>query len=521
MNSTDERPGLPAWELQTQLKPDDEGGSLPFPSGPATTQPGQWDRATPDSGEKSRWLFLCLLIGLVKMLLLALDPLPKMFMGDSACYIATALVGWIPDDRSYFYGFLIRFVALSAESLKPLLLLQTLMSALTALLLAYTCRSVFGVSFRNACILGFLCTLDPFQLVWERYVMTETVSLFFYMAGLYYSFLYLKQRRLRYLVIAQGIWVLLIGFRMSYLLLVQISAVLLPILAFAPLVWAKWRESRTGSERFPVLKRGAVHFVASLAAMFLMHGAYKQVNGLLTGRDPAYLYATGLHLLAFWAPILVPADAPDERLGQIIAQGDEFGIKDLTLRNCQRFEKDHLVDLWQEEEPDWELGSDIARKTALNALRRNPLGVLGLAGQTFAQYWNLPDLKYYATIDLGHNDLTEEQNDLLAEHFHFVTDGKIIGAPPTLLQRYFLRAWPYCYFLLLSPILGVWAFYRTREKQLALFLLLHLVIILSVTMTFAVAPSFRYLQPASILALLLIALCLWTPFRNRLPEEPA
>ena len=351
--------------------------------------------------------------------------------------------------------------------------------------------------------------------------MTETVSLFFYMAGLYYGFLYMKQRRIRHLVIVQGIWVLLIGFRMSYLLVVQISAALLPILAFSPLVWAKWRESRARAERFSVIKRGAIHFATSLAVMLLMHGAYKEVNGLLTERDPAYLYATGLHLLAFWAPVLVPADAPDERLAQIIAEGDEFGIKDITLRNCQRFEKDHLVDLWQEEEPDPELSSDIARTTALNALRRNPWGVLGLAGRTFAQYWNLRDLRYYATIDLGHNDLTDEQIELLADHFHFATDGRIIGAPPTLLQRYFLHAWPYCYFLLLSPILGAWAVYRTREKQLALFLLAHLVIILGVTFMFAVAPSFRYLQPVSLLALLLVALCFRAPLPSRLPEEPA
>jgi hypothetical protein len=462
-----------------------------------------------------------LLIVLLKMFLLALDPLPKMFIGDSACYIATALVGWIPDDRSYFYGFLIRFVALSTESLTPLLLLQSLVSALTALLLTHTCRSIFGLSARTACILGLVCALDPFQLVWERYVMTETFSLFFYMAGLYYSFLYMKQRRIRHLVIAQGLWVLLIGFRMSYLLVVQISAILLPILAFSPVVWAKWRGGRAPGERFQTVKIVSGHFVASIAAMFLMHGAYKQVNGLLTDREPAYLYATGLHLLAFWAPVLVPADATDERLAQIIAQGDEFDIKELTSRNCQRFEKDYLVDRWQEEEPDWELGSEIAKETALRALRRNPWQVLGLAVRTFAQYWNLRDLRYYATIDLGHNDLTPEQNEQLAEHFHFATDGRIIGAPPTLLQRYFLLAWPYCYFLLLSPILGAWAVYRTREKQLALFLLLHLVIILSVTFTFAVAPSFRYLQPASLLALLLVALCLRAPLSCRTPEEPA
>src|SRR6187431_2288977 len=142
--------------------------------------------------EGKQWWLFCLVVVAIKIFLLALDPLPKMFIGDSACYIATAIVGWIPDDRSHFYGFVIRWVALSVQSLTPLLLLQTLISAATAVLLAHICRTQFGLSVRGSYIIGLICALDPFQLVWERYVMTETISLFFYITGLYYSLLYLK-----------------------------------------------------------------------------------------------------------------------------------------------------------------------------------------------------------------------------------------------------------------------------------------------------------------------------------------
>jgi hypothetical protein len=474
------------------------------------------------TNEASQWWFFCALIVSLKFFLLALDPLPKLFMGDSACYISTALVGWIPDDRSYFYGFVIRWVALSTESLTPLLLLQSFVSASTALLLAHTCRTMFDLSARGSYIIGFVCALDPFQLVWERYVMTETISLFFYVAGLYFSFLYLKDRRIRHLAIAQGLWVLLIGFRMSYLLVVQVSAVLLPIMSFCPLLVATWRDRRDVQVgRFRPVRLALVHLATSLVIMLLLHGAYKQANGWLCGRAPAYLYATGLHLLAFWAPILVPADASDARLARIIEQGDEFEIKELTARNDQRFESGYLIDRWQEAEPDTPRANRIAKETALRALRRNPLAVLHLAARTFAQYWNLKDLRHYANIDLGHNDLTPEQNAVLAESFHFATDGRIIGSPPTLLQRFFLLSWPYCYFVLLSPILGIWAVYIARERQLALLILLHLVVILAVTFTFAVAPSFRYLQPASVLTLLSFALCLRAFLNGRPPEELA
>lgn len=459
--------------------------------------------------ERKQWWVFCLLIVLLKLLLLALDPLPKLFIGDSACYISTALVGWIPDDRSYFYGYVIRWVSLSTGSLTALLLLQTLMSAATAMLLAHVCRSTFGLSVKVSYILGFICALDPLQLVWERYVMTETISLFLYVAVLHYAFRYLKHRGLRDLARVQGLSILLLGFRMSYLLLVQISAVLLPILAFAPLLWTAWRNRREAQAgQWRPLKVAFGHGLASIALMLLLHGGYRQLNGLLCGREPAYLYATGLHLLAFWAPVVTPADATDPRLAEIIAQGEEFEIKDLTARNRQRFDSDYLVDRWQQAEPDTPDASQIAKETALRALRRAPLQVLGLAAQTFAQYWNLKDLRSYASIDLGHHDLTVEQRGLLAEHFHFATDGRIIGAPPTLLQHFFLNCWPYCYFVLLSPLLGLWAVYVARDKQVALLLLLHLSIILGVTFTFTVAPSLRYLQPASVLTLFTVALCL-------------
>ncbi len=485
------------------------------------TQAGTLQSPTALTNEANQWWLYCLLVVLLKFFLLALDPLPKMFIGDSASYIATAIIGWIPDDRSYFYGFVIRVVSLWTESLTPLLLLQSFVSAVTALFLAYTCRAVFGLSARSSYIIGLICALDPFQLVWERYVMTETISLFFYVAGLYFAFLYLKHRRIRHLAIVQGLWLLLIGFRMSYLPLVQVSTVLLPIIAFSPALLASWR-SRGGvrGDWFRPMRPFLVHLLASVAIMLFLHGTYKQVNGWLCGRAPAYLYATGLHLLAFWAPILEPADASDQRLAQIIEQGDEFDIKELTARNSQRFAPDHLVDRWQELEPDVSRSNRIAKETALHALRRNPLGVLHLAARTFAQYWNLKDLRHYARIDLGHNDLTIEQTAMLAERFHFATDGRIIGAPPTVLQQYFLLSWPYCYFLLLSPILGISAVYLTREKQFALVLLIHLVIILTVTFTFAVAPSFRYLQPASVLTLLTVALCLRAFLSNRSPEKP-
>ena len=43
------------------------------------------------SASNSSWWLFCFAIVVFKFLLLALDPLPKLFLGDSGVYIGTAL----------------------------------------------------------------------------------------------------------------------------------------------------------------------------------------------------------------------------------------------------------------------------------------------------------------------------------------------------------------------------------------------------------------------------------------------
>jgi len=85
------------------------------------------------------WLF-CALVLAIKLVLLWLDPTPKLFMGDSWSYIWTALKGWIPEDRSYFYGYLVRWLALFPHSFTPLLVIQALASGATATVFALICN---------------------------------------------------------------------------------------------------------------------------------------------------------------------------------------------------------------------------------------------------------------------------------------------------------------------------------------------------------------------------------------------
>ncbi len=447
------------------------------------------------------WLF-CVVVFAMKLLLLWLDPRSKLFMSDSGAYVQTALTGWIPADRSYFYGYLIRWLALWPHSFAPPLVVQALASGATAIAFALICSRFFEMSKSISFVFGLLCALDPLQLVWERYVMTETFSLFVYALVVYWSLAYLRDRRLWQLAVVQALSVLLIGFRMSYLLVIQACTILLPLIAFArcglPLLHK--RTSKTG------VLTGLTHVVASVT-MLVMHGAYKYANGRLSNREPAYLDETGAHLAAVWAPALKPSNASDPRFADIIANGDQFKIKDLQSRNAQQYAQGFLIKRWREIEKDRRTNDRVTRETAMNALRRRPLAIVGLTVKTYMGYWNLRAIQWYARTNLGYGQLKDSQLKTLAEKFRFQAVKQFPAQPFSLLQRYFLTAWPYYFVVIVSPLVYAIATCLSRDRAFALLLFIHASILMVVVTALSPQPGIRYIQPVSLLTLLSIAIC--------------
>jgi hypothetical protein len=462
------------------------------------------------------WLF-CALVLAIKLLLFWLDPTPKLYLGDSASYIWTALTGWIPEDRSYFYGYVVRWLALWPHSFTPLLVVQALASGATAILFALICSRFFEMSNNLSFLFGVLCAQDPCQLVWERYVMTETFSLLVYVLVLYWSLAYLRDRRLWQLAVVQALSVLLIGFRMSYLLVVQACTILLPLIAFVRCALPVFgNRSGARSSATYMLSTGFKHVVVSVALMFVMHGVYKHVNGSLTKRDPAYLYDAGSHLVAVWAPALEPSDATDSRFRDLIANGHQFKIDDLTLRNAQHFGEGFLIDRLRKIVRNRRKRDRIARETAMNALRRRPLRIAGLALKTYMGYWGIGSIQGYAREDLGNGELTDEEVKRIAEKFGFITEKRVPTQPFSLLQRYFVGAWPYYFIVIVSPLTCALATWLARDRAFVLLLFIHASILMVVVTALSPQACVRYLQPVSVLTLLSIAICVdWLTRRTR------
>lgn len=454
----------------------------------------------------ANWWLFCLLILALNFLLLAFDPLPKLFMGDSQSYLWTAWSGWIPPDRSFLYGYVIRWSSLWTGSLTSLLTLQAFFGAVTAILVALVCRWIFGLASRVSYLFGLLCSLDPLQLVWQRYVMTETISLFWYVLMLFFSFLYLKERRIWQLATVQTLSVLVISFRMSYLLVVEMSALFLPLIAFFPEIRAMFRKGSSTWSKMLLTKSPGFHLALSILFMVVLHQGYRQINGRLAGREPAYLHATGLSILTTWAPALKPTDAPDPRLAKLISEGDQFHLNDIWARDAQLYRPGYLAARWKQIEPKAAISDRVAKETALRALWRSPMSIATLGAKTFLGYWDFNSVHRHAKNDLGKagNNWPKTREWTLGSHFGLSPPQPGDAKAYTLLQRYFLRSQPYYYVVLLSPLVCSGLIFLVSEGYVFL-LFLHSWILFGTVTILSKDVSTRYLQPMSLLTILIFA----------------
>ena len=460
----------------------------------------------------NKWLLFCLGILALKFVLFGLDSLPKFYAGDSKSYLWTALTGWIPEDRSFLYGYVIRWVALSTSTLTSLLVLQVFAGAIIAIVCTWICLRIFELPLWIAFTVGLLCCLDPIQLYWERAVMTETLSLLFYVLLLQVSFCYLKTKRIRDLLLIQLIAILILSFRMSYLMLVYVITVALPLMAFWPwrrrYTWKGFAFIRLKKPAFGVLVRPAAHLLVSVATMYVLHSSYQHVNGFLSHREPGYLYVTGTYLLSFWAPALKPSDAPDSRLAEVIRKGNTFSIEQLHFRGGQLYLKGFLVDKLHQIEPNPRRAEGLARETAIRALRRDPLAIASLGWRTYLESW-LRGVRARAKADVL---ASGQWSDLdvarfgLTERFHQVVTPVNVRQPVTFLGWYYVAAEWYYYVVLLSPvILGILVALGRTIRGYLVFLFLNQTVLFATTFTLSVLPVVRYLEPLSLITLLTFA----------------
>ena len=299
----------------------------------------------------------------LKIALILIDDRVRLFMGDSATYLWSALSLHIPTDRSYTYPLFIRAIAMPFASIAPLLWAQTLCGVATAAMIAWLLRSVFSARRRVAFCAAMLVSLDPLQLFYERMVMTESLSTCVLIASLCVAVAYVRSGRVGLLVACVMLGVASASLRVGMVPLAYglcITAVVL-----------RWDAAR----RKEIMR----HLAIALALTCAAHGGYRHLYGFAMHTGPNYIRDGGLFRLGLVAPLVNAEDFDGTRVDPHLLEEVTIPLADETTREAQIWAPDGLIDVLKRRAGP--RAYKVASKIAAHAMWRDPLGVSASASR--------------------------------------------------------------------------------------------------------------------------------------------
>ncbi len=392
------------------------------------------------------WMAFVGLLICVQGIILCIDHHPMFFLGDSASYIWTAISGWFPTDRSFVYGYFIRLVAFSTQSLHALVVVQVLLICVAAVIMAHLLIRYFHVKPWISFALAILTSLEPLQMLYGRYVMTETLALAVFVFYVWLVIHYFEDPQIKWLGIIQGIAVLLISIRFAFIPIVWVCAPMIPVLALPSIA------DKARLDGVTPVSRIVLHLLVSVALLFLLTSSYKQLHGFLQHKPAAYSYDSGFFAMGFVLPILEPEDFTNETMGHKVLNDLRFPLLDPRFRAPQRWMEGGAVNRLQKIEPDRLKSEAIARHVVMNALIRNPFAYLQLGWHTFKDYFDSSYLRSCMETDLGNVKLDKGLHNLIKTHFHYAYDQSSALDFKMPTGRYFLHSERWIQFLLFVPL---------------------------------------------------------------------
>jgi hypothetical protein len=391
---------------------------------------------------KRRLFFLLISILALKVLFLVIDPFPALMFGDSVSYLTTALEKWIPPDRSFIYGYIIRRLTVNfrIHSLMPIVLFQAFLSGIASWLVAVCLVRFFRARFSVAVAFSLLSTIEPMNLMFERFVLPDSLSTSVFAAFTLAVFSYLEKPRWVLLAGVQIISTLLVGLRLNFLPIAIVASLILPLLA--PTLREHRRISGYRVILIPVL-------FSVLCSQGLLLG-YRSLYGHLIGKPPAYSYSDGSFLLAVVVPLVGPADFPSRVDGAAILKQVRYPMSDPNMRAPNHWMEHGLCDVFQKVVGNPDEANILMRETAIHAALRNPLGVAKLAAGLYMDFFDIRELSETLKTEEGQgNYATPEQAMMLQRAFNFDVQNMHFDSATKIWHA---NALPWYWVLLTFPI---------------------------------------------------------------------
>lgn len=446
------------------------------------------------SNAVSKWLWFLILLLTTQSVLLWMDHHPMFFLGDSASYIWTAISGWLPSDRSFVYGYFIRLVAVPAHSLVSLVIVQTVLLAGVSIVMAYLLVRYFRVHLWIAFVAAFLTSLEPLQLLFTRYVMTETLALSVFVLYLWVILHYLEDPRIKWLCLTHGLAVLLISIRFAFIPPTWACSFILPILAFPAIAQ---KSHSTNKKKIGDL---ILQVVISVLLLLVFTSMYKHIHGYLQHKPPAYSYDDGFFAMGYTMPILEPGDFADKALGEQLLKDLPFPASDRDTRGAHRWHERGAVSRLQKLEPDRIKANTIAHQAAINAIVHRPLAFLQLGWLTLNDFFDPSHLQSSIKSLLGNCRLEREFHNLLKTHFNYSSDQSSALDLKSLSGQYVFRSGHWIQLLLFTPlgwgVLVLFARDADQRRKNAMMGLISLMLV-GLAVFLVEYPSPRYLHSSA------------------------
>lgn len=395
-------------------------------------------------------------------------------MGDSGSYLATAYRNYIPPDRSFVYGYLLKAIALWPHSLLTVVQTQVAISAASCSVLAWLLVRHLRLPLLPAAILAALCAVEPLQLLSERYVLTEAGTTLLFSLSIWTAFSYHENGRLWLLPVTALLGAMLISFRVAYLPFVLASSVLIPLLsprARAAIQAARRRRASTWRAWMPIALSLVLSVVVSQVALREYRILYRSIfNARLW---PAYIYHDGYFLLSDFAPLVAPEDYPIARDRSWVFSRIKVPLGDRRLREQQHWFSDGICQVIKRVPGQGEYrGNRMARLTALHAIRRAPLRAIDLVLASASDYFDVEYLRQSIALDQGSGlRLSPANAERIQQLFGFAPTSEDDNS---MVRRWSRLAWPWYIALLVVPgvyvaaLLLLWRRARTIDWYLAL-----------------------------------------------------
>jgi hypothetical protein len=436
--------------------------------------------------QPNHWFILAAILSFIKLVIFVLDSSPQVYLGDSMSYLTTAMLGWIPPDRSFVYGYVVYALTTRSRSLSSLVAVQTVAGIATSLLTAGLLVRYFRTSFAIAAAAAIAITLEPQQLLFERFVMTESLSTAVFALYLWFALEYLRSRRLWALAALQVAGIVLVAFRVSFVALLATATVAAPLLA-----GDAWRGLPRQWKRF--LPQIGIHTLISLVLFVGLHWLYKQWNGALSNLPAAYSYADGFFLISNVSPLVKPEDTDNPVAAAVLAAPLAYATDTRTLntRNSEMFDDAGLVPRLRKALKDEYQANVEAKRIAWRVIRRDPVGFIRLAIQTHLKFYSKPYMEEILKEEAGVRGLNPDELKLLT-HYHLAAED--LPFKRNITREYYFAIWPYCVLLINAPLVLLASLLCSgKEARTALFFLLVIIAVHStVLQVLSVEPSIRH-----------------------------